>query len=231
MVDGGWRMTVDLRELRNEVLRNAPEAPLSLVVDLLRESAREFFARSQAWRETFTIPLVADQTVYRLFDADNDSVAGHLNEDDEFDTEVVGWHEVVYNETAIPKWTDAKLHRNLPLSETGIWAFSCPNQAEIKLYGIPGDEDEGELLTVTVSLRPARNRRFIVNDDIVDMYKDDIVAGALARLFVMPRQPWTDLSLVPYHTARFEDAIRAADNRAQTQHARHVVRIVGYGGI
>lgn len=226
-------MATDLRDLRSELLRFAPEAPLSLVVDLLRESAREFFARSHAWRETFTIPLVDGQAVYELLDENNASVAAtHYNvTDSAFEIDVVSWHEVSFNEAPIQKRTNADLHKRQPLSDRRFWAFSNPTKTSIMLHGTPTAAEDTELLTVTVSLRPALNRRVITNDEMIELYKDGIVSGALARLLLLPRQPWTDKSLVPFYSQRFEDAILDADNRAQTQHSRHIVRTTRYGGL
>lgn len=234
-------MSVALRSLYGDVLRFAPEAPGVLVTDLLRESAREFFERSHAWRETVELTLVDGQDTYDLLntpdpDAQPDPIPANVpafyNETDEYyEVDIVSWHEVKYADEPLRKRTVAQTHRNLPESTDIFWGFENPSKARIRLIGTPGADEDGEILTVTVSVKPSRRTRLILNDDMVDLYKDDLVNGALARLLVIPRQPWTSPNQALMHDRKFEDGILAADNNAQTQYSRHVVRKTRYGGI
>lgn len=227
-------MSVALRELYGEVLRYAPEAPGSLVTDVLRESARDFFTRSHAWRVPVTFQLVADQDTYDLLTADEDNLLApdFYNADGAYyEVDIVSWHEVRYDDTPLQKRTIAATHRESPRPTELFWGFENPTKSSIRLIGVPSTDEDGEDLSVIVSVKPSRQTRVILDDEMVDLYKDGIVNGAVARLMLIPRQPWSNPGQASYHTVRFEEAILAADNAAQTQHSRHVVRKTRYGGL
>lgn len=235
-------MSVDYRDLRNELLRYAPEAPLALIVDLLRESAREFFTRSCAWRQVIKFPLVADQSDYDVLDIA--TFAGVSDEFippyattgapavfDAFEVDIVAWHDVVAKESPIEKLTTQRLMRYGRMPSGQLIGFTTPQKHVIRIYGTPNAALDGELVSAFVSLQPSRTRRFIANDDMVDLYKKGIVAGAVKRLLSMPRQPWTNINLSLVHEGDYERAILDADDRAQKEYSRNVTRTTSYGGL
>lgn len=233
-------MAVAFRDLYGEVLRYAVEAPGHLVTDVLREAARDFFARSHAWRETVEFDLVEGQDTYDLLntpDPEEDPPITALipgfydTANSRYDVDIVSWHEVKFDDKPVTKRTRAEIHRNLPEPTTVFWGYENPTQRVIRLIGVPTAEHEGMTVTATLSLKPSRQTLQIVSDEMVDLYKDGIVNGAVARLLLIPRQPWSNPGQAGYHTVRFEEAILDADNRAQTQYSRRVNRTTGYGGL
>lgn len=234
-------MSTAIRTLYGEILRYAPEAPGVLVTDIVREAAREFFSRSHAWRETVTLVLVDGVSTYDLLntpdpDAEPDPIPANVPSfyDEAAATylvDIVSWHEVSFAGEPVKKRTVAEVHNIVPKPTAPLWGFTNPTKSTIELIGAPSSEEDGETLTITVSLKPSRSAREILNDDMVDLYKDAIVHGAVSRLMLLPRQPWSNPGQATYHLARFEDAILDADNRAQTQYSRHIVRKVRYGGL
>ena len=234
-------MSVAFRTLYGEVLRYAPEAPGVLVNDVLREAARDFFSRSHAWRETVDLTLVDGQDTYEILntpdpDADPDPIPANVpafydSVNGYYHVDVVSWHEVRYADEPLKKRTAAETHRQVPTPTEIFWGFENPTKDTIRLIGTPGANEDGETLTVTISVKPSRQARSIISDEMVDLYKDAIVNGAVARLLLIPRQPWTNPNQASYHMIRFDEAILDADNRAQTQYSRHIVRKTRYGGL
>lgn len=231
-------MATDLRELRNELLRYAPEAPLTLVVDLLRESAREFFDRSHAWQETIAIPAVAGVQNYDILARLEAMGAPWYNAtDDEVEVDVVSVERVMHpTKGEVPKRTQREVAAAQRDAVTGapiLWGYTQPTKSTLQILTTPTAADVTALVSfeVTVSFKPARGRRFIINDAMIDLYKDGIVNGALARLLLLPRMPWTAVQLAGVFQQKFDDAVLAADNKAQTDYSRKVTRVTGYGGL
>ena len=48
----------------------------------------------------------------------------------------------------------------------------------------------------------------------VEAYREQIAAGALARLYAMPKKDWSAPDLVKFNEDKFEDGIKAAEYRA-----------------
>lgn len=228
-------MAVEFRELRSELLRYAPEAPTPLVIDMLREASREFFSRSHCWRESFNITLEDGEDTYELLDADAAEHPTYIQVDVDtgyFADDVVSWHEVIFDgKQRVTPRTRAELARSLPRSTAIFFGFENPTRSSIRLVGTPTAAEDTKLLNVTVSLMPSRQALQISSDEMVNAYKDIIVAGALFRLLTMSRQPWYDARNAMIYAARFEAGILDADNRAQTQYKRHIVRRTTYGGL
>lgn len=224
-------MSVLYRELRSELLRVAPEAPLSLVVDLLRESSRDLFNRSHAWRETYDITLVNGQAEYDVLDSTITGIP-YTIADAAFEVEVASWKCVMYNNQEVVHRTKDKIAAvGDATTQSRFWGYTNPTGSTIRLMGTPTSVEDTQLLTVTVALKPARERSMIWSDDMVDKYKDTIVSGALARLLKIPRMPWKDLALSAHYEALFREGCDDANNQGQTASSRRVVRITGYGGI
>ncbi len=70
-----------------------------------------------------------------------------------------------------------------------------------------------------------------VDDIILSRYDEALTSGALARLYLTPRKPWTDFNLGQYHRAQFQAAWPAARRDAADEHQTGVPRKVKYGGI
>jgi len=58
-----------------------------------------------------------------------------------------------------------------------------------------------------------------------------LVNGTLARLYFLPRKPWTDLNLGNYHRTLFELGMNTAKGKATDEHQKGVPRTVKYGGL
>jgi hypothetical protein len=61
--------------------------------------------------------------------------------------------------------------------------------------------DDCYRLDLDVALKPARNATQL-DDDLYDRWMDAVVAGALARLYMVPGQPFSDASAGIYQTGR-----------------------------
>lgn len=225
-------MAVTFSSLRGEVLRHAVEVPIVLAMDVLRESAREFFTKSKAWVETYDMDLVALQSEYNLKDHTNNASFPYTVSTASFDADVVAWHDVVVDGTNhLTKLTTAGIAKRAPFSLSSIAGYATAQPHICKLYGTPGAAQAGQTLSMSVSLCPSRTADNIAADRMVDLYKDPIVSGALMRLFLMPRQPWTNASLAAVHNELFKSGILQASNDVQSEYTQRITRTTKYGGI
>jgi hypothetical protein len=64
-------------------------------------------------------------------------------------------------------------------------------------------------VTAKVAIAPKRSATGL-DSKIFDRYHDEIADGAVARLLVMSKKPWTDMNLGAAMTSKFDDVISAA---------------------
>ncbi|MBP0484672.1 hypothetical protein [Sagittula salina] len=193
--------TIPLSDFERLVQPHTPEAPVTLVGQVLRLAAIEFSERTKAWRQLVTIQLTRQgrfivsppyasiiEFEHATFD---DSVALTPTQYTDFDISEFG-------EIGVPRY----------ITQVG------PDEVSV----VPFQEGK---LTLSCFLRPRNESEYELDAagiprDIFDtvpafyltQYGEIIASGALHRLFIMPRQPWTDGALAQYHLVRFDEGIK-----------------------
>jgi len=71
----------------------------------------------------------------------------------------------------------------------------------------------------------------VIDSIVANKYDEVLVHGALSKLYLIPRKPWTDASLAPYRLALFERSMPAARTEAAEEFQTGVARKVKYGGL
>ena len=95
-----------------------------------------------------------------------------------------------------------------------VYFQKTPTAAEISLYPVPADSViEG--LAMRAAFTPLRNA-ITVADVLYQNYAEDIGAGAISRLMLMPGQVYSDLQSAGIHRAKFDNAIKKASIIART---------------
>ncbi|HTJ55870.1 MAG TPA: hypothetical protein VL380_10715, partial [Nitrosospira sp.] len=89
-------------------------------------------------------------------------------------------------------------------NRTGIPGYVRASAMSLILTPTP---DTSGTLAMTVALKPSPDAAGI-DDSIFDEYREAIVHGALARLMLSPKKPYTNMQLAQYHEQLF--AIRVA---------------------
>lgn len=83
---------------------------------------------------------------------------------------------------------------------------------------------------VRVAVKPLLTAT-VINDVVINKYDELIVHGALGRLYLIPRKPWTDANLAQYHEALFRNGWASARAEAADEFQTGVPRKVKYGGL
>ncbi len=111
-------------------------------------------------------------------------------------------------ETAIPTWAATPGTPQL---------YFIPEPGDISFY--PGPTVAGNVsVDITAATKPTRTATSVDSVLQNDFY-DEIVAGVLTRLMLMPEKPWTNLKLAAVHGRTYQKGVSAAKiavNRAFT---------------
>ena len=170
----------------------------------LRQSAIAFCEQSLAWKyEHPPISIVSGTAEYGFFPPAGALVHAVIHAEldgrelncstSEADIRIAGWH----NQSGAPQYI---------LGGANFLAL------------VPKPDARGTL-TLETALKPAPSAAGI-DDSLFDEYREAIIHGALARLMLSPRKPYTNVQLAQYHAQQF--VIQAADagTRAARSHTR-----------
>ncbi|SOD41725.1 phage adaptor protein [Nitrosovibrio sp. Nv4] len=98
--------------------------------------------------------------------------------------------------------------------------YIVDDAASITLVPRPG---AAAILIMTVALKPSPVSTGI-DDALFNEYREAIVHGALARLMLSPKKPYTNAQLAAYHQQQFSIKTAAAGLRAARSHTRAPLR-------
>ncbi len=181
---------------------SAREAPNITLERLVRESAREFFRKSRTWRLNFVGSVTATNAAYDL-NLPTDTLA----------------YAILYAKlrTANVKLTYLRDADNAYEYPDDLITPKTPEYIKLlddntfQIYPPPQKDDVIEMKVVLCTTRVAAE----VDDEIYEEFEDPIISGALARLFEMPNETWSDLKLAKWHKAKFESETEQARLRGQ----------------
>lgn len=120
-----------------------------------------------------------------------------------------------------PKWRDTNYYGEpeyyVKQSQSIFWLVPVPN------------ETKASSTVLRVQLKPT-HQSTACDDDVMNDYRDAIVAGALFRLLRLPSKDWTDFAGAQVYGSLFNEHLTDAERRAR--HADEgVARKVKYGGL
>ena len=120
-----------------------------------------------------------------------------------------------------PKWRDTDYFGTpeyyVKQTQATFWLVPVPNETKVSST------------VLRVQLKPT-HQSTACDDDVMNDYRDAIVAGALFRLLRLPSKEWTDFAGAQVYGSLFSEYIVNAERRAR--HADEgVARKVRYGGV
>lgn len=196
------------------VLPSVPNCPTEIAEFALRNAAIELSEHSGWETKTLTpIDVVSGTGLYTLPTDSVDSLAFIDSvRYDGLDVPPVTEEEL---ETEVFKWR----------TETGVppRAYMQDDKGIIYLYPIPSEDKAGGL-EVSISTKPTRDGSK-VTDAFYEEFAEVVAAGALSRLFRMPRRPWTDLESSREQAAIFnrgKNDARTQKDKSKTTVGLHV---------
>jgi hypothetical protein len=215
---------MELKALYPLIRLNAPGVP-NVVLDVVAEvAARDFLTRTEVWTSELVNPMPYSEGA-TLYDPTPQIPSG---------TTLVSIQKVRWRPTGeeILFLTGDQLNESFPGWETETdeapeyYTLNAPTVA--RLYPI-ADATVPAAVEMSVSLTIAPGQTTFP-DWIFNQYQDALVAGALARLYKMPRREWTDLRLAGVAKQEFDTAVDEARSAAQSSFGHPTYEVI-YGGL
>lgn len=190
------------------VMPELPGCPLVVADNALRQSAISFCEQALAWRWDHPgIPVVAGTATYPFTPPAGAAVHGiiHAALDGRKITSNTGESDI-----GVASWRD----------QSGTPAYILGGPAAATLVPNP---DAAGILAMTVALKPSSSSAGI-DDTQFNEYRDTIIHGALARLMLSPKKPYTHAQLAAYHQQQFSIGTAAAGLRVARSYTRAPLR-------
>lgn len=212
-----------LTTLHPDLRAEIPELPSFVMTRYLIRAARDFLEFSRAWRVNADLNTTANVATV--------SLASALPANTEL-VDIISIKDTLGN-TPVAATTYAKLDTNRAdwREETDLSAMYYVLASNNTIQFVPTPAN-----TITAkyharfAVKPTLSASSI--DDVVgNKYDQALISGALHRLFMQPRKPWTDERRATFHLAVFEAAKAAARTEAADEFQTGVARKVKYGGL
>jgi hypothetical protein len=176
------------------VAPDVPGCPEPMIDDAVRTAAIEFCEKTRALRERVAFNTVADQDYVVLAPTGGD---------------VARLYKLMYGDRKLDPTTRADFDEDGDTGEPREYYIEPPNT--LRLYPVP---DAIYAMVAHVAVTPDRDATTL-DDTLYNNWRDEIAAGAKARLMLMKNQPWYD----PDGAAIAQNAFQAAIDRAAHKRA------------
>lgn len=186
-------------DLVQEVMREAPEAPASMIESEVRAAVIEFCQRSQSWKQAEPVAVDALEGDIPLRGFDNGRVAQIL----------VAQFAMAGSAARLLRKT-SRASMLVSNFEPGTPRFFCEEPNRVHLYPAPA---EPGMLVIQVVLVPQRSSASFP-DFIDERWRPALVAGTSARLLMHSNKPWTNETKAQVLQRSFDLAIRDARQNA-----------------
>ena len=190
------------------LLPDVPSCPVAAAIFALRQSAIAFCEQSLAW--TFAhpeIPVVNDVDQY-AFDPPDGAIVHAITYGSFNDKEIST--SVKQDDMCVQDWRNQ--------SGSPQYVLGGP----VFLTLVPKPNVAGTLKLI-VALKPDTDATGI-DDDIFREYREAIVHGALAKLMLSPRKPYTNSELAVHHMQQFTAKTGGAGMRVARNYTRAPLR-------
>lgn len=173
---------------------DVPGCPEPLIDDAVRRAAIEFCEKTRALREAVSFNTVADQDYVTLAPTGGD---------------VARLYKVMYGDEELEPTTRFDFDEDGDTGQPLEYYIEPPNT--LRLYPVP---DAIYAMVAHVAVKPDRDATTL-DDVLYNNWRDEIAAGAKAKLLKMSKQPWYDQAAADTAKTDFQAAIdKAAHKRA-----------------
>lgn len=210
--------TVNFTQWYDDVLPSAPGCAPAMALDMIRKSAIEFCQETRVWHyEHPAISVVANTADYPFVPPAGTVVTEILD----------AWYDGVWVE---PKGSDdlAEINGNW-LAWTGPRPIyvTQPDERTLRLVPKP-TVSLANGLVLLVALKPTIAATTI-EERLYQEYREKIADGALARLYMMPKMPYTDFKLGKDKATAFRSHCNEVYNKAARAHTRGTETTISMG--
>lgn len=197
-------MTMPWSAFFDQLSSEVPGCPQTMQISALRQAAIRFCEQSLAWKYDHPDIAIIPGSAKYLFDPPG-GTAVHTIVYAEFNNNPL---ETRLMERDISRW-----HLRLT---TGVPEYVLGGPVSLTLVPMP---DVAGPLKLKVVLKPTPTADGI-DDDIFNEYHEAIVHGALSKLMLSPKKPYTDVVMANYHAQMFLINTACAGVRESKSHNR-----------
>jgi len=210
--------------LTPDIQSKIPEIPAFIATREIIHATREFCEFTRAWRVDIQVSTTADTATVDLTNL--------LPTGTEL-VDIISMKNVEGSRPVLPTtqaWLDTNTSdwRGDTALDANYYVLSGNNT--IQLVPTPSTTVSNQYY-VRVAVKPLLATATTFDDVLVNKYDQVLVDGALARLYLIPRKPWTDTGLGAYHRQVFMAAMPSARTEAAEEFQTGVARKVKYGGL
>ena len=201
-------MTILWEQFLDYVLPDVPGCSLPAANIAIRQAAIAFCEQSLAYKTSHNPIAVVAGTAEYDFQPPDETVVHVITYAKFDDTELqcrVGEYGI-----SNPDWR----------SEEGTPKYIFGGMTSLTLIPLP---DVSGTLTMIVALKPSPTADGI-DDNIFNEFREAIVHGALSRLMLSPKKPYTDAQLGGYHAQQFTIKTGSAGMRTARNYTRMPLR-------
>ena len=213
-------MSIKFEDFLSDIIPMVPGCPDSLIIQNVRQAARELCEKSSCYLEDLD-PITVVNGLYE-YDLD----APRNTDIHKLKWALLDGRYVEFSSTALmaqryPNWREK--------NKTGVPKLIAQIRPDaFWLCPVPQNKIKNGLVIHAV-LKPSQ-KSVVLEDRIADEYRDTIVNGALFRLLRLPSKDWTDLGGAKVYGALFQDGIREAEIRGRNADTP-IARKTKYGGL
>jgi hypothetical protein len=121
----------------------------------------------------------------------------------------------------------SSLQRRMTSTQDPVSTYQLIGGDSVIINGLP--QDANSILTLEVALEPTFDATSIPDDEFA-LHYEGLMAGAIARLLLMPAQPWSAPGNAEYYQSLFYGKIAEAKSRGYADNTAKI-RVTSYGGI
>lgn len=174
--------------------------PLPLVEEAIRQAAIEFSQMSAVLRETLApINVVADTVTYTLVSAETDQRPLFITYI-AYDGDPINVITPEAADALSDEWRDPGY---------GTPNFCVQFARNTLTLGSKPEAGIAGGLKVSIAVYP-KETATTMHDELLDNWGQHIGHGALARLYLMPNEPWSNPELATFHLGQFRIGIHSA---------------------
>jgi hypothetical protein len=202
-----------------------PEIPAFVAERQLLRALREFAEETRAWRVNIQVGVIASTATV--------DITSLLPTGSEV-VDIISMKDSVTGGRPVSPTTFVRLDKEHPLwrDEEALNAqgYVLDGNNTLRFVFTPSTTVANKY-NVRVALKPILATALTIDDVIANKYDELLVHGALARLYIIPRKPWTDANLALFHKNIFDAGKQSARTQAAEEFQTGIARKVSYGGL
>lgn len=218
-------MSKPLSDFHDLLLPEVPGCTVPMLNLHLVHVARDFCQQTSAWRLPFdSVNLLAGQAIYDLEPSEPSSEVVRI-------TSLTLGMELIWQSDEQPKCQDrANVDVAVPKYLRNSPPFTLsPDLLEITL--LDSEAPTADLiggLQVIGAMKPSF-KATVLPDFLLSQYSEALRFGALSRLMVMTKKPWTDRALATAYMGEWHKALNFAAYQSQVGNTRAPLRVRKWG--